>query len=380
MNWKTFSQYVNIKSVLIFLGISLIVIILIFLICKKNKDLLIQTTSIPAMVAQNADYPTFNSDQSKIYFFDKTTNKLRQLDVKTKKVTDLYDQAFAGLYYLQWSHSASEVILSTASEQTISNVPDYESVQYFKKSYLVDLNINKTSVLPNALDDAHWAPNDQLVAYSFPADTDLIKYNIAISKPDGTNTRTVKTIEAWGAGLKINWSKPDEILALKPYFNPPETPDLTDQNKLAIFYKINVSSNSSSTIQGDKISDFSVSPDGKNILSISEDDSSLTLINASGTKTIKNFPVESLSSVTWVIDSNEIFSVAIKSNSDSSSSSLTLNSLNLKSLQVSKINDLVFANTTFKDTPSYIDQFSINKDKSLMFFIANNILYQLALK
>jgi len=380
MNWETFNKYVNLKAIGIFVLVALIFIAILFTVCNKNRDILIEKFDYPTVLANNADFPTFNQDESKIYYFDKSTKKFVQVDLAKNKSTDLLNKTFDGLYSINWSHSGEMAIANTSITKEIANVPDYESTQYITSSTLVDLKNGTTTKMPQALDRVVWSPDNKMIAYALPSDDTFNNYSIYIANNDGTNPRLINTTNPNGADLKIDWSKQNELLVLKPYFNPPETPDMTEREKMSIFYRFDLTNNSLTNIStsGNQITDFSASPNGENIITVSEDENGLGIIQGlkPEIKTEK-LPFISFSSTYWAKDSSEIYSMADNTTAKDKPN-LAFSVLNLSTLNVNNMD--FFSFKTNETIPRYVDQLLISAKKQAAYFVADGALYELTFK
>lgn len=358
----------NLKKFAVVAGIIIVVVIVVYFVKKNQANKPYKILDPIVLSDGSVSFPTLAADEKKIFFYNSISNKLQQIDLQNNETTDILDELLAGVYDISWSPAKDQAIISTSEK---SGETDYIKTIY-------NFSLSEKKLLPlstSKLENIVWSPAGDQIAYSFPIDNDNI--DISIAKPDGSNWKNISQIKTLGAPITIRWVN-DQLKIFKPYFNPPESFNLTDQDKKSALSTIDLSDNSKREADLPNVVDLKYSPDNQQYVYVQEDSqtNAFFIVGSDGEHTI-NLPLDSLNSTAWSSDSQVLYDIA-NNEIANSTTSLILYQIKISDYSTSKIKE--FSLPAQKSSSYFIDHLMVNKNGDYLFFTRQNTLYSWRIK
>ena len=357
----------RINKIAIIVGVIIIAVIAFFVFRKVEVNKPYKILS-PVMIAEDGvAFPTLSVNEQSILFFNTTKNKLQQISLANNQISDILDETIAGVYDVTWSPTKDQAIIGTSKQ---------EGGDYTKTIYLLDMAAKTITPLASSkIESVAWSPDGSQIAYTFMVDENNV--DISTAKPDGSGWKNVGQIKSLGAPISIMWAG-NQIKVFKPFYNPPESYDLTDQEKQSVLYTINLSNNKTSPSNLGQTADLKYSPDGQFYVQSQEGDegNSFSISSQSG-----NHPVEasldSLSSTVWSKNSQNLYDIA-NNNNAATKKVLALYQIETSDFTVKKLVD--FALPDLDEKSYFIDNLMVTENENYLFFTRQNTLYSYRIK
>jgi hypothetical protein len=356
------------NKIAIITGVILLIIIVAVLVFRKvGRNQPYKILDPVVLLDNGVAYPTLSQDEKSILFYNTSKNLLQQIDLQSKVTSDISENVL-GVYDIAWSPAEDQAIVSTSKQEN----GDYTKTIYFFS--LADKKL--TALVASKMENIAWSPSGDQIAYTFPIDTNNV--NVSIAKPDGSGEKNVAQIKTSGAPLAITWTN-NQLKVFKPYYNPPESYDMSDQDKAGALYTINISNNKVSQADLTDIADIKYSPDG-NYYAFEKDvgvSGSFNIADSTGGIHTVQAPLDSFSSVVWSKNSQNIYDIANNNNS-ATKNVLALYQVKASDYSATKLVD--FALPDLNEKTYFIDNLLVTEQENYLFFTRQNTLYSYRIK